>query len=623
MDAAWLKQNVGDVLTAAMADCARKQPEDPISFLGKHLLNYVEAAERQQREAGRAEDGAELAKNEEQILSMQRAEDEAEAYSAAAIPIAIAKAMSELTAAREIEFVEEMHGKDSFLSVADELEAMTMLKFEKALDYLRFNANVESAYLAKLTPEGDLEFVSSTNPRIKGQVLKDIVDEEGKSTVLPFAVLVPDPVAEGEEGEENPADSPDDPDAPESSEKGPESEEPKEIKLPRFIHVPNMLRNDQVPFLGRIPTLGSFAAIHVPFRSSMHKEAIPEDGGLIVPEAAAPSGGEDADEEKATNEGDAEDEEGTAASEAAGEGGAEGEELTPPPTPRKEWRANTKDAAYILCIDTLGSSRFVEGIPQENIDLARKMAYHLGEMLTTIENSSYQAEMLHRDALAQMNEANKQLVTEHLASAEQEIQETLDKMRAEASPDPVAEGEGEPAATTEPMLEEELAYKESLSKLQVIQKTLAITSWWKDNVRAYVKLCIEPEEHVQKALHVFMRVFVSPYRASASTDVSWHKLKKEEHAAWFSIVEEFDPSEPGSEACCGLDAATSLALLEEAKALTFEEPAWIPAVARIAVTALEAVVARQAHLDKLSELEAQRLAAEAEAAAAAEAEEDA
>jgi len=48
MDADWLKENVGEALALAMADMARNKPEDPVEFLGRHLINSACVLEKKE-----------------------------------------------------------------------------------------------------------------------------------------------------------------------------------------------------------------------------------------------------------------------------------------------------------------------------------------------------------------------------------------------------------------------------------------------------------------------------------------------------------------------------------------------------------------------------------------------
>lgn len=45
MDAEYLKENVGDALTAALTSLAIKQPKDSLGFIGQYLINYADYLE--------------------------------------------------------------------------------------------------------------------------------------------------------------------------------------------------------------------------------------------------------------------------------------------------------------------------------------------------------------------------------------------------------------------------------------------------------------------------------------------------------------------------------------------------------------------------------------------------
>ena len=45
MDAQWLNDNVGGVLAEALSELSMHKPEDPVDFVGKWLINYVDRKE--------------------------------------------------------------------------------------------------------------------------------------------------------------------------------------------------------------------------------------------------------------------------------------------------------------------------------------------------------------------------------------------------------------------------------------------------------------------------------------------------------------------------------------------------------------------------------------------------
>ena len=73
---------------------------------------------------------------------------------------------------------------------------------------------------------------------------------------------------------------------------------PKPEKLPKFVHVENVLTEERMKFYG-VPLLGSYLAVAIKYQSSIHADAIPEgafdepaEGAGEEKEAAAEEEGE-------------------------------------------------------------------------------------------------------------------------------------------------------------------------------------------------------------------------------------------------------------------------------------------------------------------------------------------
>jgi hypothetical protein len=46
MDATYLKENVGNVLSLALASAVTVKPEDPVEFIAKYLIKHVQNQQR-------------------------------------------------------------------------------------------------------------------------------------------------------------------------------------------------------------------------------------------------------------------------------------------------------------------------------------------------------------------------------------------------------------------------------------------------------------------------------------------------------------------------------------------------------------------------------------------------
>ncbi len=49
MDAAYLKENIGEVLAEGLTHVLVRQPEDSVEFLANWLLEYVDSKEKEQK----------------------------------------------------------------------------------------------------------------------------------------------------------------------------------------------------------------------------------------------------------------------------------------------------------------------------------------------------------------------------------------------------------------------------------------------------------------------------------------------------------------------------------------------------------------------------------------------
>mmetsp|Transcript_11413 Transcript_11413/g.28866 ORF Transcript_11413/g.28866 Transcript_11413/m.28866 type:complete len:675 (+) Transcript_11413:108-2132(+) len=664
MDAEWLKENVGDSLTDALVKLAKTQPDDPIDFLGKQLIALVDAQERVEQEAKSA---AEARRYYAERAEETRLAEEA-AASAAATEVAgtqatsgsgmanVEQATSVLGEPCEATFDEDKHGAAGAIGVAGELAEMERKKIDLTLQVVHDLTAAQAVYMANANEDGSLTFFSAIGDGPAAATLpkpdEDAAEDDTKLPV-PFKVLrAPD---EPETGEEE---------APEG-EAGDTAEgdaAPRKDPLPRFEHVPNVLAGPPVPFFNRVPMLGSFLAVHVPYKKYIHRAAIPEDGGLIVEPQGAPA--EDGEE----GEG------GDAAAELADEGtenacdNVDEEVADGASEPKKKvWRAETIEASYILCMDTIGCSDFnTNGISDADIEKVRQVCLALSRSLTETEAARYQAEMQHRDWLARLNATDFEAQPGRAEQVQTAVEEQMSHYEAvleaiKSSAEAAAAESEEPADGAGVSAEEEAFKRAEVLHSAFVQGLLRIRAedgetrpeeWWKTTVRAVLKQCIPPTQVEEKALNLLARI----YGVDVSVGCPWETLAAIDLDDFASKVLSFTPCDPAIENIIAptfsADAVASLteefeellgvpelagikslknevqAHEELAAAISNEQaPVWLTSlvsVTKYALAAVSSAAAFRAYLDeeqrKKEEAEAAAAAAAAEAEAEAEAE---
>mmetsp|Transcript_20610 Transcript_20610/g.33557 ORF Transcript_20610/g.33557 Transcript_20610/m.33557 type:complete len:602 (-) Transcript_20610:2790-4595(-) len=594
MDAEWLKEHVGEALSQAMVDVARNKPLDPVEFLGKHLLHYVEYHEREienmqmcQRVAKTEEATAEKAKQEEKAEQAAKDAEDARMQS-------LEKALADTETPCQVTFSNSKHGEESDIGVADDLAVLEKDKIVTTTDIVKEYTSAHSVYIGKRNGDGSIAIVASTDPELVGVKLTNELDDEGESKVLPFSVFEKLPEEEEEEEEE------------EDEEGNPIPKPEKVPPLPKFVHVENMLKDDRVPFFDRVPTLGSFLAVNVPFSCAMHSDAIPEDGGLLTAEKE-----EEEQEQEATE----------ATDENAGEKPVK---VTP-----KEWRANTIDGAYVICFDTMGKEKFVSGIPESEIELVRSLAQRLGRALSGTEALQYQSEMGLRDELKTIAKENRQIFALEMGEVEETIKQAVDEYNTSLEEAEAAAEEKEEAEYEAPM-EEEVEFKRAEIRFNVLKERVGSASWWHKGMISSKKLCIEPDVVVQKACTLFLRIYGQ--LARDDFEVPWGQVKRANFRELIKSVVGFAPVGEPCKENCQLDSEHATKYLDDVEAFEAEldeeeDPAWIFGILRITIAALKATVANYElnnaiAAKKAAEIEAAEAAAAeaAEAAAAAEAE---
>eukprot|EP00605_Chrysophyceae_sp_TOSAG23-4_P002033 GSChrysophyteH1.ASY1.ANO1.2251.1 assembled CDS len=244
MDAAYLKKNVNDALTEALASMAVGMPDDKVEYMGRYLKSYCERKRAQAKlkeEAGEAESkwAAYECENDEKKAALQAKEDEKNAK------------LDKLT-----NFLMEL--ENNALTKQDVMDQVTAFTAE----YI----GVPACYIGtrKTINEVDTLYYYSANddqkPKVVGQKLTAPTGE-GEDDA---------PQRQGVTFEAFKA-----PEAPEveAPEDAPEDWSPPPPPGPQPLVVENCMRDTRCKFYG-IPKLGSFLAVPLNFNSSDHAEGI-------------------------------------------------------------------------------------------------------------------------------------------------------------------------------------------------------------------------------------------------------------------------------------------------------------------------------------------------------------
>jgi hypothetical protein len=294
MDADYLKKNVNEAVSEALAALAVGMPDDKVEYMGQYLKSYCERKRVQARisaEAGEAE-------SKWSAFEVENASKKAEVQAKVDAKAARADRLTD--------FLMELENNATNKKAAmDQVVAF-------AADYL----NVPACYIGvkKTINEVDTLYYYSAN-------------ESNVSKVVGKKLTVPQ--GEGEEDapkrqgvtfnvfkvpEVEPVEPPED---------APEGWTPPPPPGPQPLVVDNCMRDTRCKFFG-IPKLGSFLAVPLVYSSSDHTE------GIVVGEAPA----------------------------AAPVEAKEGEEAPPPAEPKQIWvQQKTVSQSLALCVDTIGSYR--------------------------------------------------------------------------------------------------------------------------------------------------------------------------------------------------------------------------------------------------------------------------
>ena len=537
MDADYLKKNVNEALTEALASMAVGMPDDKVEYMGRYLKQYVERKSLQNKmseEAGEAESkwaAYEVENNAKK--SVRAAEDTAKADKA-----------SELTT-----FLEGL--ETSVSSKQDLMDKVTAFTAE----YMK----VPACYVGvkKTIGEADKLFYYSANPAQKFLVGKTLdpptgegEDDAPKRQGLTFECFK----------------------APEAPEVEPPEDAPEDWKAPpppgpQPLSVENVMRDTRCKFYG-IPKLGSFLAVPFSYASCDHVD------GIIPAEPVAAA-------------------EGEAEPAPEGEGEGEGEAAPVVPTGPKWQASKTVTNAFCLCMDTIGDYR---AFSAKDVEMVKQIGDRMVAVMESLEGKMFDAQAEFLDKVAE-NGAAEKIATAVAALADSEA-EALAAVAAELTatvPEPVEPVDGEEApeaAEPTPVSETLKAFKEAEAVLRVHTTLLA-----SEDIAGVIKdvknhVLPVPASVVSLLSAISMLVGSLEGTKDASGDASWEAMRATCIDNLGAAMDSYNVS-----AAVTVSADTSVAGIKaymEANGVPGEYPATLPTMGPLAVWLGKALAARDA-----------------------------
>ena len=255
MDADYLKKNVNEALTEALASMAVGMPDDKVEYMGRYLLQYVE------RKTKQAKAKTEAAEAESNYMVLEAHNDTKKTEAALKIDVDAAKV------ARLGDFINNLG-----ITAQTKQDAM-----DQVTSFLAEYLSIPAVYIAVKRTVGETETLhyysaSAGQGHVIGKKIVKVVEEGEEAPTrqgISFdAFKIPEPVEE-----EPPAEGEENPNAP-----------PKPAPRALPLVVDNVMREKRVKFLG-IPKLGSYVAVPLSFPSLDHEAGCGAGSG----EAGAPA----------------------------------------------------------------------------------------------------------------------------------------------------------------------------------------------------------------------------------------------------------------------------------------------------------------------------------------------
>ena len=537
MDAVFLKKNVNEALTEALASMAVGMPDDKVEYMGKYLKQYVQRKALQNKtseEAGEAES--------------KWAAFEVENDAKKAAKNAEATANSD----KESELTNFLEGLETSVSSKQDL-------MDKVTAFTAEHMKVPACYVGvkKMVGEAEKLYYYSANTTqnfLVGKTL-DPPSGEGEDDAPKRQGLTFDCFKAPEAPEvEPPEDAPEDWQAPPPP-------------GPQPLTVENVMRDTRCKFYG-IPKLGSFLAIPLSYASCDHVE------GIIAAEpVAAPEGGEEA-------------------AEPAPEGEAAAEAPVVPAGPK--WQANkTVTNSLCLCIDTIGDYRAFNA---KEIEMTKKIGERMVAVMEILEGKMFDAQAEFLDKVNESGASDKiAAAVGTLADAEAEALATVTAELTPAVPEPVdpVEGEEAPEAVEPTPVSETLkAFKEAEAIFKVHTTLLC-----SEDIAGFIKdvknhVLPVPASAVSLLSAVSMLVGSLDGTKDVCGEISWEAMRATCIENLALSIESYNVS---AEVTVSADnSVAGIKAFMEANGVPGEYPATLPALSPMAAWLGKALAARDA-----------------------------
>ena len=537
MDAVFLKKNVNEALTEALASMAVGMPDDKVEYMGKYLKQYVQRKALQNKtseEAGEAES--------------KWAAFEVENDAKKAAKNAEATANSD----KESELTNFLEGLETSVSSKQDL-------MDKVTAFTAEHMKVPACYVGvkKMVGEAEKLYYYSANTTqnfLVGKTL-DPPSGEGEDDAPKRQGLTFDCFKAPEAPEvEPPEDAPEDWQAPPPP-------------GPQPLTVENVMRDTRCKFYG-IPKLGSFLAIPLSYASCDHVE------GIIAAEpVAAPEGEEEA-------------------AEPAPEGEAAAEAPVVPAGPK--WQANkTVTNSLCLCIDTIGDYRAFNA---KEIEMTKKIGERMVAVMEILEGKMFDAQAEFLDKVNESGASDKiAAAVGTLADAEAEALATVTAELTPAVPEPVdpVEGEEAPEAVEPTPVSETLkAFKEAEAIFKVHTTLLC-----SEDIAGFIKdvknhVLPVPASAVSLLSAVSMLVGSLDGTKDVCGEISWEAMRATCIENLALSIESYNVS---AEVTVSADnSVAGIKAFMEANGVPGEYPATLPALSPMAAWLGKALAARDA-----------------------------
>jgi hypothetical protein len=406
MDADYLKKNVNDALTEALASMAVGMPDDKVEYMGRYLKAYC------QRQRVKAKNSEEAGDAESKWAANEVANNEKNAA---------AKAKQDEAIARSEKLTDFLVGLET--SASSKQDAMDQVS-EFTAEYM----GVPACYIGtrKMINEVDTLYYYSANGSQQSKVV-------GRKLVAPA----------GDEGDDAPQrqgvtfeafKAPEVPEV-EPPEDAPEDWAPPPPPGPQPFVVDSCMRDTRVQFFG-IPKLGSFLAIPLIYTSSDHVEGIIE-SEAPVEEAPEPAEGEEAPE---PTEGEA----------------------APPTEPKKIYLPQkTVSQSLVLCLDTIGKYK---PFKKNDIEIVNTIGEKLINVFEALETRQFEGQSTY---LENAKEFGPDKIIELMAPIAEAEAAAIAAVNEELNPPQPEPAEGEEPAPTPVVAETLKALKEAQAILNV------------------------------------------------------------------------------------------------------------------------------------------------------------